>query len=150
MAVLKEAKEELPWNADGELVLTAEFWVTVRDWGRGEEEEGEEDRAATREGCDAGKLLAGPWTKSQKSSGSSEKPLWGAEGGGWAQAWVERPQVAEEMGGEVVEEGVGKEAGAPTGPWKSVNSSVSSHKAGGCEWVVTEGWDGDESAKMKK
>lgn len=150
MAGSKEAKEELPWNVDGELVLTAEFWVT----GRGEEEEeeeGEEDWAAPTERCGAGKLLAGPWTKSQKSSGSSEKPLWGAEGGGPAQAWAARPEVAEGVvGGEVVEEGVGKEAGAPTGPWKSVNSSVSSHKAGGCEWVVTEGWDGDDSAKMKK
>lgn len=141
MAGSKEAKEELPWNVDGELVLTAEFWVT----GRGEEEEeGEEDWAAPTERCGTGKLLAGPWTKSQKSSGSSEKP----EGGGPARAWAARPE--EVVGGEVVEKGVGKEAGAPTGPWKSVNSSVSSHKAGGCEWVVTEGWDGDDSAKMKK
>lgn len=141
MAGWKKAKEELPWNVDGELVLTVEFWETVRGSEGEEEEEGEEDWAAATERCDAGKLPAGPWTKSQKSSASSEKPLWGAEDGGWA--W--EVGVKEEE-----EEGVGKDAGPPTGPWKSVNSSVSSHKAGGCEWVVTEGWDGDDSAKMKK
>lgn len=157
-------QKKLPWNVDWELVLTAELWETVgmdteaeRDWGREEEEE---DRPAFRErdegwtwlSCEErwkleeGKTLTGPWTKSLKSSQSSEKPALGAEDEGWAWAWVEKPKVEEVD----EEEDVGKEAGAPKGPWKSLNSSLSSHKAGGREWVVTEGCDGDDSAKMKK
>lgn len=162
---VNKAKEELPWNVDWELVLTAELWVTVgvnteveRDWGREEEEE--EDRSALRErdegwtwfSCEErweleeGKTLTGPWTKSLKSSLSSEKPDLGSDGEGWAWACVEKLNVEEVD----EEEGAGKEAGAPKGPWKSLNSSLSSHKAGGREWVVTEGCDGDDSAKMKK
>lgn len=114
-----------------------------RDWGREEEEE---DRPALREG-DEGWFWAceerftGPWTKSLKSSSSSEKPVLGAEDEGWASGWEEKEVEEEE------EEGGGKES---TGPWKSLNSSLSSDKAGGREWVVTDARDGDESAKMKK
>lgn len=124
-----------------------------RDWGREEEEE--EDRPAFREGDDGwfwaweeswkseeGKAFTGPWTKSLNSSSSSEKPVLGTEDEGWTRAWEERPKVEEEGGG--------KEAEASKGPWKSLNSSLSSDKAGGREWVVTDGCDGDESAKMKK
>lgn len=151
---VKKAKDELPWNA--ELVLTVECWVTVgmdteveRDWLREEEEE---DTPALREGgegwtclaceqgMEEGKKLVGPWTK---SSQSCEKTVLGAEDEGWTRAWVEKPKVEEEGGAR-------KEAGASKGPWKSLNSSLSSHKAGGRGWVETEGCDGDESAKMKK
>lgn len=163
---VNKAKEELPWNVDWELVLTAELWVTEgvdteveRYWGREEEEE---DRSALRErdegwawfSCEErwefeeGKTLTGPWTKSLKSSVSSEKPVLGSEGEGWAWACAEKLKV--EGVDEEEEEGAGKEVGAPKGPWKSLNSSLSSHKAGGKEWVVTEGCDGDDSAKMKK
>lgn len=155
--------KELPWNVDWELVLTAECWVTVgmhteagRDWGR---KEAEEDRPAFWEGdegwtwaweeswkLEGGKAFTGPWTKSLNSSLSSEKPALGAGDDVWTWAWEERAKVE-----EVDEaEGGGKEAGASKGPWKSLNSSLSSDKAGGREWVVTDGCDGDESAKMKK
>lgn len=159
---VNKAKEELPWNVDWELVLTAECWVTVgmeteagRDWGREEEEEGRPARRDGDEGwtwaweqpwrLEEGKAFRGPWTKSLKSSSSSEKPVLGAEDEGWTWPWEERPKVE-----EVEEEGRGKEAGASKGPWKSLNSSLSSHKAGGREWVVTDECDGDDSAKMKK
>lgn len=127
-----------------------------RDWGREEEEE-KEDRPDLREGdegwtwaseerwkLEEGKAFTGPWTKSLNSSSSWEKPVLGAEDEGWTWACEERPEVEE------LEEGGGKEAGASKGPWKSLNSSLSSDKAGGREWVVADGSDGDESAKMKK
>lgn len=124
-----------------------------RDWLTDEEEEdkpvlweGDEGWTwlACEERLEEGKTLVGPWTKSQKSSLSSEKPVLGAEDGGWTWAWVEKP---EEVEGE---EGAGKEVGASKGPWKSLKPSLSSHKDGEREWVETEGCDDDDSAKMKK
>lgn len=157
--MLKKRKE-LPWNAVLELVLTAECWVTVgmdteveRDWLREEEEEDkpvlwEADEGWTWLACEErleeGKTLAGPWTKSQKSSLSSEQTALGALDGGWTWTWVEMPKEVE------VQEGAEKEVGASKGPWKSLKSSLSSHKVGEREWVETEGCDVDDSAKMKK
>lgn len=123
-----------------------------RDWGGKEEEE---DWAALREGDEGWtgvweerwrlgeegnetEALTGPWIKSLNSSSSSEKPALREEDEGWAWAWEEGQKVDEEVE-------------ASTGPWiKSLNSSSSSEKAGGREWGVTDGCDGDESVKMKK
>lgn len=125
------------------------------DWLREEEEEDkpvlwEGDEGWTLLPCEErleeGKTLVGPWTKSQKSSLSSEKTALGALDGGWTWwAWVEKPK-AEEVH---VEEGVGKEVGASKGPWKALKPSLSSHKVGEREWVETEGCDVDDSAKMR-
>lgn len=153
---VNKAKEELPWNVDWVLVLTAECWEAVgtdteagRDWGRDCEEGNEGCTWPSEEGwrLEEGRVFTGPWTKSLNSSSSSEKPVLGTGGEGWMWAWEERPKV-EEVEEEEEEDG-GKEAGASTGPWKSLNSSLSSDKAGGREWVETDGCDGDESAKMK-
>lgn len=123
-------------------------------------EEEEEDKPVLWEGgegwtllaCEAGleegKILVGPWTKSQKSSLSSEETALGAEDGGWTGAWAEKLKAeAEEVEGE---EWAGKEAGTSKGPWKSLKPSLSSHKVGEREWVETEDCDDDDSAKMKK
>lgn len=152
---VNKAREELPWNADWVLVLTAECWVSV--WMDTEEgrdcEGGKVDWA-----CDweerwklaEGKVFTGPWTKSLNSSSSSEKPMLGAEDEGWA--WEENPKLE----GVVVKEeedeegGKGNDVGVSTGPWKSLKSSLSSDIAGGREGAVTDGCDGDVSAKMKK
>lgn len=127
-----------------------------KDWLTEEEEEDKPVRwegdegwtwLACEERLEEGKTLVGPWIKSQKSLLSSEKTASGTEDGGWMCAWVERPK-AEEVEGEV---GAGKEVGASEGPWKSLKSSLSSHKVGEREWVETEGCDDDDdSAKMKK
>lgn len=127
-----------------------------KDWLTEEEEEDKPVRwegdggwtwLACEERLEEGKTLVGPWIKSQKSLLSSEKTASGTEDdGGWVWAWVEKPK-AEEVEGEV---GAGKEVGASEGPWKSLKSSLSSHKVGEREWVETEGCDDDDSAKMKK
>lgn len=126
-----------------------------RDWLREEEDEdkpvlweGDEGWTwlACEERLEEGKTLVGHWTKSQKSSLSSEKTALGALDGGWTWAWVEKPK-AEEV---EVEEGAGKGVGASKGPWKSLKPSLSSHTVGEREWVETEGCDVDDSAKMKK
>lgn len=149
MGGLVSAKtDELPCSVGWELVLTAECWVAVgmdTEAGRGCEEENDGWTWASEERwkLEEGKVFTGPWTKSLNSSSSWAKPLEG-EDEGWTWAWQERPKVEEE------EEGGGKEAGASTGPWKSLNSSLSLDSAGGREWEVTDGCDGDESAKMKK
>lgn len=115
-----------------------------RDWGTEGEEQEEGWTWAWEESWMfvEANAFTGPWTKSLKSSSSSVKPVLGEEG--WTWAWEERPKVEEE------EEEVGKEPGASTGPWKSLNSSLSSDKGRGREWVETDGCDGDESARMKK
>lgn len=139
-------KGKLPWNVDWELVVTAD-WIDTEvswDWWRGEE-----DRLVLREGDEGGtwedrwrfeevKLLTGPWTKSLNPSSSSEKPV--LELRAWA--WGVKPEVDEEK--------QEKEEGVSTGPWKSLNSSLSSDIVVGREWVETDGCDGDESAKIKK
>lgn len=150
--VVNKTKEELPWNVDEELELTAQCWEAFvmdtevgRDWGR-ECEEGNKALNSPWEECwksEEGILFTGPWTKSLNSSSSCTEP-WDD---GWTCVWEERPKVL--VVEEEEEDGKGIEAEASTGPWKSLNSSLSPNKAAGWEWVVTDECDGDDSAKWR-